>query len=513
MADARRAAAGLLLALVLSAAGTAMPASGALASTDEVGASPPLSAALVPTHGALWGAWAYSGGASAVASFESTINRRLDIVHQYHAWNDTWPTSTEYGWAAGGRIIFGNISARTTNAGVLTWSAIAAGTYDAQIDAMASRLNSFGRYIFVSFDQEPESRLGGTGFAAADYIKASRRIHDRFDARGAANVVWVWNVAGSTSSTDLARYKSLYPGDGYVDWVAWDPYNWNTCIHPYGWRTFDQTVAGFYNWLAGGHLTAGAASKPYMLAEYGSVEGGAGAKGQWFRGEGSTLPNRPRIKAVVYFNQNKDCNWPISTSGTSLAGFGAAGQTCWVNRARPSAPTSVTASAGSGAATVRWAAAKSVCPISVYTISASPGGKQTTVSGKSLSASMTALANGTDYTFAVRASSVNGASGWSARSAAVTPLGTAQNPSPGSSPTARPGASATPAPPSVNPSGPPAGVSTPTGIEPRPVGAVTGGDSLAKWLESHVAAIPIALAGLMVFGLGIRLVTSRRRRG
>ena len=68
---------------------------------------------------------------------------------------------------------------------------------------------------------------------------------------------------------------------------------------------FDQTVAGFYNWLAGGHLTAGSASKPYMLAEYGSVEGGAGAKGQWFRGEGSTLPNRPRIKAVVYYNYHQ----------------------------------------------------------------------------------------------------------------------------------------------------------------------------------------------------------------
>ena len=506
MADARRAVAGLLLALILSAAGAAMPASRASASTDAVAAGPPLGAALVPAYGALWGAWAYSGNASAVASFEATINRRLDIVHQYHAWNDTWPTSTEYSWAAGGRIIFGNISARSTNAGVLKWSAIAAGTYDAQIDAMASRLKAFGRYVFVSFDQEPESRLGGTGFAAADYINASRRIHARFDARGAANVVWVWNVAGSTSSTDLARYKSLYPGDGYVDWVAWDPYNWNTCIHPYGWRTFDQTVAGFYNWLAAGHLTTGAASKPYMLAEYGSVEGAAGAKGQWFRGEGSTLSKRPRIKALVYFNENKDCNWPISTSGSSLAGFVAAGQTCWVNRARPAAPTSVTGSAGTGAVTVRWAAAKSVCPISNYTISASPGGKQTSVSGKSLSAAVTGLSGGTSYTFAVRATSVNGASGWSARSLAVTPQGTAQNPSPASSPS--PGST-----PTAKPSGSPAGGGTPTGIEPSAAASITGGDSLAGCLESHLVVIPIALAAVLVFGFGIQLVVSRRRRG
>jgi hypothetical protein len=75
-----------------------------------------------------------------------------------------------------------------------------------------------------------------------------------------------------------------------------------------------------------------------MLAEYGTVVGGGtGAKGQWFLDEASTLPSRSRIKAVVYFNQNKDCNWPITTSSSSVSGFSSAGLTL-MNRC-----TSVTA--------------------------------------------------------------------------------------------------------------------------------------------------------------------------
>src|SRR6185312_3291340 len=238
-------------------------------------------------------------------------------------------------------------------------------------------------------------------------------------------------------------------------------------------------------------------------AEYGSVEASSGAKGSWFRGEAATIANRPRIKAVVYFNENKDCNWPITTSSSSVAGFTYAGLTCWVNRALPSPPGSVTATAGSGAATVRWSAAKSVCPISAYTISASPGGKVVTVSGKSLSTTLAGLTNGTGYSFAVRATSVNGTSSYSARSSIVTPFGGVQ-----ATPTAQPSAK-----PTSSPAGPSPVTGSPGGGDPTPVAAVAAPDDLSRWLGSHLIVIPAALAGLILFGLGGRLVASRRRRG
>jgi hypothetical protein len=317
-----------LLALALLAT-TAAP----LAEAHPAERAAALNAApLVPPSGTMWGAWvapvAGQTGAQAVAAFESTIGRRLDVVHQYHAWDDAWPDSTESSWADGGRVIFGDASVRTRSGSVLTWSQIANGSQDSVIDAMAARFKAFGRLLFFSFDEEPENRYHanpGT-YTLASFTAAYQRIHSRFASAGVQNVVWVWNVTGDPGDESLYT-GGLYPGDGYVDWIGWDPYNWNTCVHNYGWRTFDQIVAPFYDWLAGGHLSAASADKPYMLAEYGTVEGGSGAKGQWFLDEASTLPSRSRIKAVVYFNENRDCNWSITTSSSSVSGFSSAGLT------------------------------------------------------------------------------------------------------------------------------------------------------------------------------------------
>lgn len=297
-------------------------------------------APLVPSRGAWWGAWVapLSGqtSAQAVSSFEATINRRLDIVHQYHAWDDAWPTATEYGWAAGGRILFGNASARESSGAVLTWTQIANGSQDSIINALAARLKAFGHPLFFSFDEEPEDRYHSNQsvYTLASYVAAYQHIHSLFAADGASNVVWVWNVSGY--SGDEPIYPQLYPGDSNVDWIGWDPYNWFNCpVNTTNvWQSFDTIVAPFYNWVSAGHLSGGSAAKPYMLAEYGTVENtGSPTKGNWFTTEVSTLPNRPNLRAVVYFDQNVDCNWPITTSASSVAGFTAAGLNCYVDRA------------------------------------------------------------------------------------------------------------------------------------------------------------------------------------
>ena len=211
------------------------------------------------------------------------------------------------------------------------------------------------------------------------------------------------------------------------------------------------------------------------------------------------MSSRPKLKALVYFNENKDCNWPITTSSSSVAGFVAAGRACWVNRATPLAPGSVSASAGNGSATIRWAASSSVCPITVYTVIASPGGKEVKAPGSSLAATFSGLANGTGYRFQVKATSVNGNSAWSAQTGAVTPGGAVQ---------ASPSAPASSSPTSA--ASPPSATS-PVG---KPAAAVSPAGGLPGWLESHVYVILIALIVLLGFGLGARrLSSSRGRRG
>ncbi len=91
----------------------------------------------------------------------------------------------------------------------------------------------------------------------------------------------------------------------------------------------------------------------------------------------------------------------------------------------PSAPTAVTATAGSAQATVAWTAPASDGAITRYTVAAVEDGTRTcTVSTGSPVAStctVTGLASGTAYTFTVVASSAHGAGPASAASTAVTP--------------------------------------------------------------------------------------------
>lgn len=87
----------------------------------------------------------------------------------------------------------------------------------------------------------------------------------------------------------------------------------------------------------------------------------------------------------------------------------------------PTAPTSVTASAGNSSATVTWnpSTADACNPITSYLVTASPGGRTATTSGTSVA--VTGLTNGSTYTFTVRANNASGSGPSSAASNAVQP--------------------------------------------------------------------------------------------
>jgi hypothetical protein len=257
---------------------------------------------------------------AAVATQQQATGRRLDIVHTYHRWYDDFPTASERALAGTGHLLLLNWEPVDQQGGLMPWASIAAGAQDAQINDLAARLRTLPE-VLVSFSHEPELKWpkhGGT----ADFVAAFRHVHDLMEADGAHNVSWVWDMMGLDNPSWLARYPQLWPGNSYVDWVAWDPYNSAGCEPDHQWLSFAQTVGPLYRWLE----AHGFGDKPFMLAEYGTVEkpGDPAGKADWYAGIPSALSALPNLRALVYFDIGAppaNCNWQISTSAISARAF------------------------------------------------------------------------------------------------------------------------------------------------------------------------------------------------
>ena len=159
---------------------------------------------------------------------------------------------------------------------------IVAGVHDTMIRSRAQSSASIGQKFFLRWGHEMNgnwypwdgSHNGANAAAAAKYIAAYRHIHDVFVSAGATNVVWVFcpNV-DSVPGDAWNQWSNYYPGDAYVDWMAFDGYNWGTVQTGSSWRTFTSIAARIYAGLAD-------KAKPIMIAETASTEQG-GDKAAW----------------------------------------------------------------------------------------------------------------------------------------------------------------------------------------------------------------------------------------
>jgi hypothetical protein len=281
----------------------------------------------------LWGAYkppsSGENGQTTYTNLESQIGRKLDIVYRYHdmsnsGGNGQFPDQYEQALAGSGHILLANWAPRVFSTGAtLSWANIAAGNYDSSvIDPEAARIKAFGKPIMLSFDHEMDAMVGTSG-TAANYVAAYRHIHDRFAADGVTNVVWVWTITGIASRDSM--YSGLYPGNAYVDWVGYDPYNFASC-HNGSWRSFSQIVDQPYQWLEAN----GFGSKPFILPEYGTMTDptNTSAAATWYNGVPAGLASHPNIKALLEWDsQTGSCNMQLTAAPGELAAFAAAGHT------------------------------------------------------------------------------------------------------------------------------------------------------------------------------------------
>jgi beta-mannanase len=286
-----------------------------------------------PKCGALWGIYSLQNGdpQKSVRTLESQVGRKFDLVLNYHDFSSSLVQGTipdKYETALGAdHMLFADWQARVSSTNKnLSWKSIANGTYDKYVVANAARVKAYGKPMIIAFDPEFDT-LPSKG-TPADYVAAYRHVFNVFKSKGVTNVAWAWVTSGYTGAGNGTKILQGYPGDAYVDWIGWDPYNFYKC-NGTSWQTFAQKVTPTYDWLkAHGH-----GNKPFLLSEYGTQYDTANAARSkaWHAAIPAALKQLPNLKALVRFDaqgyfRSKKCDFFIKNGPGSLDSFAQAGK-------------------------------------------------------------------------------------------------------------------------------------------------------------------------------------------
>lgn len=170
--------------------------------------------------------------------------------------------------------------------------------------------------VLLAYHHEPEASGSASSGSAADFVAAYRHVVSVFRAQGVQNVEFTWQMtayAFRAPAGDARTAARWYPGDGYVDVVGADAYNWSTCGHGNGkWvelSTLTDPVLAF----------AKAHGKRAALAEFAANPDSR--RTQWLNNAHQYIAAHADVlTAAFYFNRgptnkaNQDCSWNLSTS-------------------------------------------------------------------------------------------------------------------------------------------------------------------------------------------------------
>ncbi len=269
----------------------------------------------------------YDNSALAIAQLRSELGAAPQIAMYYEDWNQEGPTPLVNREIIGPLIRRGIVpmvtwqpcSATESPLGQRAYSPlrVAEGAFDSYLWDSARQAARLRHRLFVRLAPEMNGDWDAWGVkpgnSPRDYVAMWRHVVSIFRAAGASNVRWVWspNVYASGSAKPFNVY---YPGDAWVDDVALDGYNWGPAAGA-PWETFDEVFQASYDALT--RLT----SKPLMITETASTELG-GSKSDWIRAIPHTLKTEmPRVRALVWFDVNKETDWRLDSSPSSLLAF------------------------------------------------------------------------------------------------------------------------------------------------------------------------------------------------
>ncbi len=267
-----------------------------------------------PAFSAAIGEYSGSSFPSSLDSYTSVAGRAPRIAMWFQSWNEPLYYSSQMS-GLGSRGVTPMITwAQDTG---LSSRDVTAGRYDSYIAEQARLAKSYGSLMYIRLFHE----MNGTwmsygpvnGQTGADFVAAWRHVVGIFRQQGVSNVRWVWspNIYGSGPST--VDFTTWYPGDDWVDVAGLDAYN-DAVATP--WRSFLTLTKSSYDRLAA------VSGKPLAICEWGSTEQG-GDKAAWIRQAMLVdIPQQmPRVKLITTFNINKERDWRVNSSASSLAAY------------------------------------------------------------------------------------------------------------------------------------------------------------------------------------------------
>ncbi len=271
-------------------------------------------------HHVTFGAWTpgspFGGDLGPINQLQRTLRRHIGIVNWYQDWSTD---ASHFSWNVTKAV---DGIRRSHRKAMLTWEpfkpgpweaysnqAIASGAYDGYIRQWASGVAKLRQPVYVRFAHEMNGDWypwGGpvNNNSSASFKAMWRHVVDVSRGAGARNIRWVWSpLVEDSPNTPANHFEHYYPGRKYVDVLAIDGYNWGSGTPQFGgWRTFKHIFKPGYKRIAR------LGRQPVWVAEVGSASDG-GDKGRWVRSMFADARRWKRLKAIVWYNQDKERDW------------------------------------------------------------------------------------------------------------------------------------------------------------------------------------------------------------
>jgi hypothetical protein len=255
-----------------------------------------------PQKGCYVGTMYFFYGKGTYKEFESVVGKapKVALLHQWLAQGWHFPSSTVASvltdnlipvvtWDSSSLVIFYSLKG------------IAEGKANEDIRKFAKEAAKVNQpYFLRTFIEMTLPAQGHWPWAGQPqhFAKAWRQKWQVFEEEGAnKNTTWVWNPYVA-DNFDLWM-EDYYPGDKYVDWIAFNGYNFGSSqTHFKRWDTFDDLFQRAYKSTRKRHP-----QKPIMLGEFACNE--EPGKARWIRDSYLAMENRyPEIRAEVWWDED-----------------------------------------------------------------------------------------------------------------------------------------------------------------------------------------------------------------